>query len=116
MSADEVLDREAFADFAGLFRRDELRGVIEEWHADSERSLAAIADAQARDDRRQIGELAHRAAGGAMAIGATDMVRACERLRAAAESGGATDEAVARVRDAVRATYDAMAAVVTDGG
>ncbi len=29
-----VLDAAAFDDFAALFHRDELRGVIEEWHAE----------------------------------------------------------------------------------
>jgi HPt (histidine-containing phosphotransfer) domain-containing protein len=116
MGTDDVLDRAAFDDFAGLFHRDELRGVIEEWHADSEKALAAIADARSRDDRAQIGELAHRAAGGAMAIGASAMARACEQLRAAAESGAAVDDAaVARVRAAVQATYAAMTDAVTDG-
>jgi HPt (histidine-containing phosphotransfer) domain-containing protein len=116
MGADDVLDRAAFDDFAALFDRDELRGVIEEWRADSEKALAAIADARARDDRAQIGELAHRAAGGAMAIGASVMARACEQLRAAAESGGEVDDAaVARVRAAVEATYAAMTDAVAGG-
>jgi hypothetical protein len=51
-----------------------------------------------------------------MAIGASAMARACEQLRAAAESGAAVDDAaVARVRAAVQATYAAMTDAVTDG-
>jgi HPt (histidine-containing phosphotransfer) domain-containing protein len=117
MSDDEVLDRVAFDDFAGLFERGELRGVIEEWHANSQKALAAIADARARGDAAQIGELAHRAAGGAMAIGATALARAAERLRAVAESGGSVgDDAIAPVREAVTATYAAMTAAVNEPG
>lgn len=105
----EVLDRAAFTDFAGLFSARELRDVIEEWHADSRRALDAIADALARGDRARIGEVAHRAAGGGLALGATAFAAACERLRANAEGAGpVTDADVAAVRDAVGATYVAM--------
>ena len=109
----EVLDRAAFDDFAGLFSADELHDVIEEWHADSRRALEAIAAALARDDRAQVGEIAHRAAGGGLALGATSFAAACERLRAHAEGGDPVSDAdVAAVRDAVAATYLAM----TDAG
>ena len=105
----ELLDRAAFHDFAGLFSPDELRDVIEEWHADSRRALDAIADSLAHDDRARVGEIAHRAAGGGLALGATALAAACERLRAQAEGGDpVTDADVAAVRDAVAATYLAM--------
>ena len=104
-----VLDAAAFDDFAALFHRDELRGVIEEWHADSVDALGAIAEALARDDREQIGELAHRTAGGGLAIGAILLAQACERLRASAESGGRVGDAqIAPVRTAIAATYAAL--------
>lgn len=111
MAPDEtdVLDRAAFDDFAGLFSPDELHDVIEEWHADSRRALDAIAQSLARDDRAQVGEIAHRAAGGGLALGATAFAAACERLRAHAEGGDPVSDAdVAAVRDAVAATYLAM--------
>ncbi|CAN5233467.1 hypothetical protein BH20ACT16_BH20ACT16_14960 [soil metagenome] len=104
-----VLDRVAFDDFAGLFDAAELRAVIEQWHDDSASALDAIAQAQARGDRAQIGQLAHRAAGGGMALGATALVRTCERLRHAAESGApVTDAEIAPLREAVAATYAAL--------
>lgn len=105
----EVLDRAAFHDFAGLFSPDELHNVIEEWHADSRRALDAIAESLARDDRARVGAIAHRAAGGGLALGATAFAAVCERLRARAEGGEpVTDADVAAVRDAVAATYLAM--------
>jgi HPt (histidine-containing phosphotransfer) domain-containing protein len=117
MGDDEVLDRTAFDDFAGLFDAAELRDVIEEWHADSLKALDAISAARARGDRVQIGELAHRAAGGAQALGATALASACERLRALADSGDDVDEgAVLAVRDAVHATHAAMDAAARQQG
>jgi HPt (histidine-containing phosphotransfer) domain-containing protein len=113
MGKDEtaVLDRVTFDDFAGLFNDSELREVIEEWHADSANALAALAAAHASGDNARIGALAHRAAGGALAIGATTLAEACERLRASAESGAAvTDDELAPVRAAVAATYAALTA------
>ena len=106
-----VLDHVAFDDFAGLFDARELRDVIEQWHADSARALDAIAAAHACGDNARIGELAHRAAGGGLAIGASALARACERLRATAESGAAvTEDEIAPVRAAVVATYAALTA------
>lgn len=105
----EVLDRAAFDDFAGLFTTDELRDVIDGWHAESLSALDAIDESRARDERARIGEIAHRAAGGGLALGATAFAAACERLRANAEGGGTVTEAdVAAARDAVAATYVAM--------
>jgi HPt (histidine-containing phosphotransfer) domain-containing protein len=110
-----VLDREAFDEFAGLFDGGELRQIIEEWRADSATALAAIADAHARDDRVRIGEIAHRAAGGGLALGATRLARACEGLRATAESGGpVTDDEIARMRAAVEVTYAALTDAASD--
>lgn len=104
-----VLDRVAFDDFAGLFDDAELRDVVEQWHADGVRVLDAIDAAHASGDNVKIGELAHRAAGGGLAIGATALARACEHLRASAESGGAvTDDEIAPVRAAIAATYAAL--------
>jgi HPt (histidine-containing phosphotransfer) domain-containing protein len=119
MSGDpiSVLHRPAFDDFAGLFDDDELSEMIEQWHADSLAALSTIADALAQDDRAKIGELAHRAAGGALALGATAMARACEGLRAAAESGGAVTAAdVGQVRATVTATHAAMRAALESAG
>lgn len=118
MEKDEtaVLDRVAFDDFAGLFDAGELRDAIEQWHADSTTTLAAIAAARARGDDARIGELAHRTAGGGMAIGALALTRACERLRAAAESGApVTDAQIAPLRAAVAATYGALTDAVSSG-
>ena len=104
-----VLDRVTFDDFAGLFDAGELRDVIAQWHADSAKALDAIAAAHAAGDNGTIGELAHRAAGGGLAIGATALARACERLRASAESGGpVTGDEIAAVRAAVAATHAAL--------
>ncbi|HVF79776.1 MAG TPA: Hpt domain-containing protein [Solirubrobacteraceae bacterium] len=110
-----LIDRETFDDFADLFNAAELREVIEEWHADCAKALDAIAQAQAEGDSARIGQLAHRAAGGGMALGATALARTCERLRAAAESGApVTDEEIAPVREAVEATYTALADAAAD--
>jgi len=111
MEKDEtvVLDRVTFDDFAGLFDAVELRDVIDRWHADNVQAIEVIAAAHASGDSARIGELAHRAAGGAMAIGATALTRACVRLRASAESGKpVTDDEIAPVREAVAATYSAL--------
>lgn len=114
---DEVLDRAAFADFASLFEPDELGGIVEQWHADSLGALDAIAEALRHDDHARIGEIAHRTAGGALALGAAAFAEACERLRAVAESGGAvTEEQVAPVRAAVATTYAAMNRAVAQTG
>jgi len=111
-----VLDRAAFDDFADLFDDEELRDVIAEWRAESAAALDAIAGALARDDRAGIGELAHRTAGGGLALGATALARACEGLRASAESGGpVTDADIARVRATVETTYAAMTAAASNG-
>jgi HPt (histidine-containing phosphotransfer) domain-containing protein len=104
-----MIDRAAFDDFADLFDAAELRDVIEQWHDDSANALEAIAQAQAEGDGARIGQLAHRAAGGGMALGATALARSCERLRAAAESGApVTDAEIEPVRAAVAATYAAL--------
>ncbi len=104
-----VLDRVTFDDFAGLLDDSELRDVIDRWHADNVKAIEVIAAAHASGDNARIGELAHRAAGGAMAIGATALTRACERLRASAESGGpVTDDDIAPVREAIAATNSAL--------
>ena len=107
----EILDRATFDDFAGLFDAGELRGIIEEWRADTARALDAIAQARDGGDVGRIGEIAHRAAGGALALGATAFASACERLRASAETGGdVSDRDVAAVRDSAAATHAAMSA------
>ena len=104
-----VLDRATFDDFAALFDAEELRDVLEDWRADTARALAAISEARARGDGAQIGEIAHRAAGGGLALGAIAFAGACERLRATAESGEAVrDSEIAAVRTAAEATYAAM--------
>lgn len=106
---DAVLDRATFDDFAGLFDDAELREVIDDWYADSLKALAALDAARAAGDSARIGDLAHGAAGGGMAIGAIALALACERLRASAESGGSiTDGELAAVREAVAATYAAL--------
>ncbi|HWI07506.1 MAG TPA: Hpt domain-containing protein [Solirubrobacteraceae bacterium] len=104
----DVLDRAMFDDFAGLFGRGELRDMIEEWRTDTAIALDAIADALARGDRARVGEIAHRTAGGALALGAMALARASERLRAGAESGGTVADDVAAARDAAAVTYAAM--------
>ncbi|MFP5361986.1 MAG: Hpt domain-containing protein [Thermoleophilia bacterium] len=116
MGADEpeLLDRATFDDFAGLFEPAELREVVDEWHDDSGRALAAIEQARAGGDRARIADIAHRTAGGGMAIGALALARACERLRAAASSPGPVgaepvgEPQVAAVREALALTYDAL--------
>jgi len=84
--------------------------------ADSAAALDAIAGALARDDRARIGDVAHRTAGGGLALGATELARACEGLRRIAESARpVTDADVAQVRTAVDATYAAMTAAASNG-
>jgi hypothetical protein len=108
-AATPVLDQVRFDDFASLFDAAELRDVIEEWRVDSATALDAIAVARARDDHTAIGELAHRAGGGGLALGATAFAHACEHLRKTAASGGpVTDPDVAAVRAAVDAAHAAM--------
>jgi HPt (histidine-containing phosphotransfer) domain-containing protein len=115
-AAPPVLDRATFEEFAELFDSEELPGVIARWHADSAAALAAIAEALAGDDRARVGEIAHRTAGGALALGATSLASACERLRVTAESGGAVTEAdLAQVRAAVAATHAAMTNAAAGG-
>ena len=111
-----VLDAAAFGAFASLFDAAELREVVEEWHADSVNALGVMTRAQASGDDAQIGELAHRTAGGGLALGATALARACETLRAAAESGRPVRAAqLDPVADAVAATYAAMIAAASTG-
>lgn len=112
-----LLDAAAFGAFASLFDAAELREVVEEWHADSVNALGVMTRAQASGDDAQIGELAHRTAGGGLALGATALARACETLRAAAESGRRPVSAAQLdpVADAVAATYAAMIAAASTG-
>lgn len=111
----DLLDRAMFDDFAGLFEPAELRDVVEEWHDDSGRALAAIEQARAGGDRARIAEIAHRTGGGGMAIGATALARACERLRAAADSPEPVGEPqIAAVREAVALTYAALVHAASD--
>lgn len=111
-----VLDAAAFGAFANLFDAAELREVVEEWHADSVNALDAMTRAQAGGDDAQIGELAHRTAGGGLALGATALAHACEALRAAAESGRPVSAAqLDPVADAVAATYAAMISAASTG-
>lgn len=117
MGTDEsaLLDRATFDDFAGLFERAELRDVVDEWHDDSTRALAAIEQARAGGDRARIAEIAHRTAGGGMAVGAIALARACERLRAAAHSADPIgDRPIAAVREAVALTYAALMQAAAD--
>jgi hypothetical protein len=72
-----------------------------------------MTDALACADVKRIGEIAHRVAGGGLALGAMALARRCEGLRATAESGEAVTAAdIAQVRDVVEATYVAMKAAV----
>ena len=117
MGADRqvVLDRATFADFASLFATAELGGIVEQWHEDSLGAVDAICAARADGDRARIGDVAHRAAGGGLALGALAFAQACERLRAVAESGGdVSDAEVDAVRAAVATTYAAMSGAAAE--
>jgi HPt (histidine-containing phosphotransfer) domain-containing protein len=103
------LNRALFDEFAELFDRDEMRGVIVEWHADVASALGLIDDARKRDDPAEVARVAHRTAGGGLALGATSFAAVCEGLRARAEAGeDLTDEDVERVREAAAATHRAL--------
>jgi HPt (histidine-containing phosphotransfer) domain-containing protein len=111
-----MLDRSAFDDFAELFDAEELREVIAEWHADAEASLARISDSLERGDRAEIGQIAHRAAGGSLALGASALAALWERLRGAAESGRAVEVAdLERVRAVIESTQRALCAAAGIG-
>jgi HPt (histidine-containing phosphotransfer) domain-containing protein len=104
-----VLDRALFDEFAELFDRDEMRDVIEEWHADVSHALQVIEDALQRDDPAEVARIAHRTAGGGLAIGATSLAAVCDGLRELAESGaGVTAGDVERFRRAAEATHRAL--------
>ena len=104
-----LLDRALFDAFAELFDADEMRDVIQEWHADISAALVLIEQARERDDPAEIARVAHRTAGGGLALGATNLAAACEQLRAQAESGaGVTSDDVDRVRRAAEATHRAL--------
>ena len=108
-----LLDRALFDEFAELFDHDEMRDLIEEWHADVSSALAVIEDACRRDDPAEVARVAHRTAGGGLALGATSLAAACEGLRERAESGaGVTADDVQRVRSAAEATHRALADAV----
>jgi HPt (histidine-containing phosphotransfer) domain-containing protein len=103
------LDRNAFDEFAELCDAAELREVIAEWHADAEGSLARISRSLQRGDLAEIGQVAHRAAGGSLALGALALAALWEQLRGAAESGHGVDAAdLEHVRDALEATQLAL--------
>jgi len=104
-----VLDRAVFDEFADLFDRDEIRDVIKEWHADVSRALQAIEDARRRDDPAEVACVAHRTAGGGLALGATSLAAVCDGLRELAESGAAvTADDIERVRRAAEAAHRAL--------
>jgi HPt (histidine-containing phosphotransfer) domain-containing protein len=105
-----LLDRALFDEFAELFDADEMRDVIEEWHADVSAALGVIEDALRRDDPAEVARVAHRTAGGGLALGATSLAAVCEGLRERAESGaGVTTDDIERVRSAAEATHRALA-------
>lgn len=104
-----LLDRTLFDEFAELFDPDEMRDVIEEWHADVSNALQVIEDALRRDDPAEIARVAHRTAGGGLALGATSLAAVCEGLRELAESGAdVTAEDIERVRCAAEVTHRAL--------
>jgi HPt (histidine-containing phosphotransfer) domain-containing protein len=107
----DMLDRNAFDAFAELFDEAELREVIAEWHVDAETALARISDSLERGDLAEIGQVAHRAAGGSLALGASALAALWEQLRGAAESGRGIELAeLDRVRAMVEATKRALCA------
>ncbi|MDX6704728.1 MAG: hypothetical protein QOK16_2385 [Solirubrobacteraceae bacterium] len=106
-----MLDRNAFDAFAELFDDVELREVIAEWHADAQKALSRIAGSLERSDLAEIGQVAHRAAGGSLALGASELAALWEQLRGAAESGRGVGVAeLDRVRATVEATKRALCA------
>ncbi len=104
-----LLDRALFDEFAELFDRDEMRDVIAEWHADVASALGLMEAALERDDTGEVARVAHRTAGGGLALGATNLAAVCEALRALAESGTLTADDIDRVREAAAATHRALA-------
>lgn len=108
-----LLDRALFDEFAELFDHDEMCGVIEQWRADVSMSLDALEDARRRGDPAEVARVAHRTAGGGLALGATSLAAVCERLRERAESGaGVTAGDIETVRSAAEATHRALADAV----
>lgn len=106
-----VLDRAAFDGFAELFDAAELRDVIAEWHADAQAGITRICGSLARGDLAEIGQVAHRAAGGSLALGAVGLAALWEQLRGAAESGRGVQVAdLDSVRAAIEATQRALCA------
>ena len=104
-----LLDRTLFDEFAELFDDEEMRDVIQEWHADVASALTIIEDALQRSDPAEVARVAHRTAGGGLALGATSFAAVCEGLRAQAESGGdVTSDDLDRVRRAAEATHRAL--------
>ncbi|HEX8158163.1 MAG TPA: Hpt domain-containing protein, partial [Solirubrobacteraceae bacterium] len=81
------------------------------WHADAQTALARIAGSLERGDLAEIGQIAHRAAGGSLALGASALAALWEQLRGAAESGRGVDVGeLERVRATVEATKRALCA------
>jgi len=106
-----LLDRALFDEFADLFDPDEMREVIAEWYADVSTALELIEDALRRDDPAEVARVAHRTAGGGLALGATSLAAVCEGLRALAESGSPVMPGdVDLVRQSAEATHGALAA------
>jgi HPt (histidine-containing phosphotransfer) domain-containing protein len=104
-----LVDRALFDEFADLFDAEEMRDVIGEWYADVESALGLIDDALRRYDAADVARVAHRTAGGGLALGATSFAAECEQLRARADSGAElTAEHIARIRDAAAATHRAL--------
>jgi HPt (histidine-containing phosphotransfer) domain-containing protein len=104
-----LLDRALFDEFADLFDPEEMRDVIQEWHADVQSALLLMEEALQRSDPAEIGRIAHRTAGGGLALGATSFAGVCEGLRAQADSGsGVTAGDIDRVRGAAVATHRAL--------
>lgn len=111
MTQEALLDRALFDEFADLFDRDEMRDVIEEWRADVSNALQVIEDARRRDDTAEVARVAHRTAGGGLALGATSLAAVCEGLRERAESGAVVRaEDIEQIRSAAEATHRALAA------
>lgn len=110
---DALLDRALFEEFAELFDHDEMRDVVEEWRSDLDTALQVVSDALARGDVDEVARVAHRTAGGGLALGATSFAAVCEGLRERAESGvDVTPEDVEDVRCAAEATHRALVAAV----
>jgi HPt (histidine-containing phosphotransfer) domain-containing protein len=104
-----LLDRALFDEFADLFDRDEMRDVIAEWHADVAAALELIETALERGDLAEVARVAHRTAGGGLALGATSFAAVCEALRARADStDDVTADDLAVVRRAGEATHRAL--------